>query len=272
MPDVLNLVVGQSPADLPDPQARLDWLEQSLRQMRDRHADLLVLPELFLTGYNVGKGVVTRAEPKDGPAARRIAKLAKDNDIAIHYGYSETCDGHLYNSAACTGADGRPLGGHRKLVLPPGFEGKHFVAGEACSLFRIGQFTIATLICYDAEFPENFRHVVNAGADLVVVPTALAQQWGVVSEKLIPTRAFENGVFVCYANHCGQENGLEYYGGSCIVSPVGEDIARAGGAEEFLHAKLDLRQVSAARKRLPYHVDRLRLPLPGATPTRRTCV
>jgi len=58
---------------------------------------------------------------------------------------------------------------------------------------------IATLICYDAEFPENFRQMTTNGADLVVVPTALGAQWGIVSEKVMPTRAFENSAYVIYA-------------------------------------------------------------------------
>jgi predicted amidohydrolase len=91
-----------------------------------------------------------------------------------------------------------------------------------------------------------------AGAQLVIVPTALASQWGVVSEKLIPTRAFENGVWVAYANHAGQENGLSYYGGSCIVTPEGIDAARADSTECVIQAKLDLDSVLAAQERLPY--------------------
>ena len=127
-------------------------------------------------------------------------------------------------------------------------------------MFRLGAFRIATLICYDAEFPENFRAAACAGADLVLVPTALSAEWGVVAEKLIPTRAFENGVFVCYANHCGEENGLHYHGGSCIVSPNGQDLTRAGADETCLHARLELSEVRAAQARLPYLRDRLKLP------------
>ena len=67
-----------------------------------------------------------------------------------------------------------------------------------------------------------------------------------------------------YADHCGQENGLNYYGGSCIVSPDGKDLARAVHSEDCLIAKLELAAVSTARHRLPYHIDRLRLPDTGS--------
>lgn len=260
MENSLKVAVGQSPAERIGPRAHIDWLEQSLNQIRDRKVDLLILPELFLCGYNIGDNVNNWAEEENGPFAQRISELARQFNIAIHYGYAEKQGSQLYNSASCMGKDGRLLGRHRKLLLPPGFEGDHFSPGNGCSLFKLGGFNISTLICYDAEFPENFRQVVAAGADLVLVPTALTAQWGVVSEKVIPSRAFENGVFVCYANHCGHENGMAYYGGSCIISPDGEDLARADASEAFLFATLDPGRVAAARNRLPYHIDRHKLP------------
>ena len=122
-------------------------------------------------------------------------------------------------------------------------------------------------ICRQCPLNENAKVTiktvyVRAGADLVLVPTALSAEWGVVAEKLIPTRGFENGVFVCYANHCGEENGLRYHGGSCIVGPTGQDLARAGTDETCIYAQLDLSQVRGAQERLPYLADRLKLP-PG---------
>ena len=76
----------------------------------------------------------------------------------------------------------------------------------------------------------------------------------------MPARAFENGVYVCYANHCGHENGLDYLGSSCIVGPDGRDLARAGPGAELIFARLERERVAAARARLPYLQDRLKLP------------
>lgn len=266
MGETLNVVVAQSPAGLIGPQARLNWLKTALNCLGDWRVDLLILPELFLTGYNVGEKIAEWSEERDGPFSRQIASLAKSAHLAIHFGYAEREGDQLYNSAACYDTEGVMIDHHRKLLLPPGFEGDHFKGGHSYSQFQIGGFKIATLICYDAEFPENFREVATAGAHLVVVPTALGSQWGVVSEKVIPTRAFENGVFVCYANHCDQENGMSYYGGSCIVGPDGKDMARANREEKFLYAQLDLDDVKAAQARLPYHKDLRKLPCQSRFP------
>lgn len=261
MTESLTLAVAQGPVDKEGPEARLDWLAQQLAGLAGRHVDILLLPELFLSGYNVGDKLLDWAEPVDGPMARRIAAMARRHAIAIHYGYPERASTGRYNSAQIFSKQGKPLGHHRKLVLPPGFESRFFLPGNECTLFELNGFRIATLICYDAEFPEAFRHVAAAGADLVLVPTALGAQWGPVARQVMPTRAFENGVFVAYANHAGSEGDMTYRGESCIIAPDCQELARAGRGEEILIARADLSRVAAARKRLPYLRDRNRLHL-----------
>ena len=94
--------------------------------------------------------------------------------------------------------------------------------------------------------------MAQSGAQAVIVPTALGVNWGVVAEKLIPTRAFENGVWLVYANHSGIENGLKYYGGSCIVAPDGKDASRAKSKECLISSTIDTESVQDAQARLPY--------------------
>ena len=106
-----------------------------------------------------------------------------------------------------------------------------------------------------AEFPEAVRNVTQLGAEVVVVPTAVGIQWDQVPNQVIPTRAFENGVFMLYANYSGKEKKSEYCGRSCIVDPTGRDIARAGHNEEILVATLDCSAVQSARSRLPFLTD-----------------
>ncbi|SIQ73511.1 Predicted amidohydrolase [Paracoccus thiocyanatus] len=258
-----KLAVAQTPGDLATTRDRIEWLAMTLSQLQGRDVDLLLLPELYLTGYNIGADVVDRAEASDGPGAARIADLARRFGIAVHYGYAERADGVIYGAAQCFGPDGTCLGRHRKLILPPGFESEYFAPGEGCSLFSWRGLRIATLICYDAEFPETARHVAALGAQLILVPTALGAQWGWVGRTMIPTRGYENGVFLAYANHAGQENGMAFLGESFIAAPDGQELARAGVAPEVLIADIDPTRVTQAQKRLPYLKDRLALPLSG---------
>lgn len=259
---MFRLAVFQSPSALNGPQERLTWLEASLRKISGRGVDLVLLPELFMTGYNMGSNLEAWAEASDGPFAKAVGDLAARYGTAIHYGYPERAGETIYNAAQCIGPDRCRLGGHRKLILPPGFEADHFSPGAGCALFTYRGLRIATLICFDIEFPEIARHAAVQGADLLLVPTALGSQWGWVGRTMVPTRGFENGIFLAYANHSGSENGMSYLGESFVSTPDGRELARAGAGEELLTVDIDAALVPAAQARLPYLSDRLKIALP----------
>ncbi len=225
--------------------------------------DLVVCPELFMSGYNIGDNLDRFAEPIDGPFAAKVAELARSHGVAIVYGYPERADGEIFNAAACFGPNGTLLANHRKLLLPPGFEARYFSKGQGVTVFNLGGLRCAILICYDTEYPESVRAAAEAGAQAILVPTALVDNWPVVAYQVMPARAFENGVWLLYANHCGVENGASYLGASCIIAPDGHDAVRAGSEEVLIRTEIDTIRVTAAQKRLPYldEVGELRLRL-----------
>jgi predicted amidohydrolase len=233
-------------------EQRLWQLARALEQAKAR---VLVCPELFMSGYAIGDDVMQRAEPADGTFAKAVAGLAKRSGTAVVYGYPELAGGKTFNSAQCIDADGVGIANHRKLVLPPGFERNHFAFGQELTLFEIGGINFGLCICYDAEFPETVRALALAGAQVVLVPTALGADWDVVADRVIPTRAFENGVYLAYANHAGSEGNMDYLGRSCIVDPMGRDAARAEAEELVITADVDVSSVTAAQERLPYLTD-----------------
>lgn len=252
----MHLAVAQSPAELSSPAARLNWLRSTLTDIAKTEADLVLLPELFACGYNIGDDILRRAEPADGPTYVAITKLAQEFGMAIHYGYAERDGERLYNSATCVSPDGKRLCHQRKLAIPPGWERDYFSRGQGSELFDFCGVKIATLICYDAEFAETVRHVATMGAELVLVPTALGANWSWVAHSMIPTRAYENGVYLAYANSAGTENNMEFLGASVIAAPEGAEVARAGSRPEILYTDIDKTRVTAAQARLPYLTDR----------------
>jgi predicted amidohydrolase len=245
----MRVAVFQSEAHETAPTERIKKLENALKQQQ---TDLLVCPELYTSGYNMGELLKSRAEPQKGDTAKHITKLAKRYNTAILYGYPELANDKIYNSAHCINKNGKPLANHRKLLLPPGFESDYFDSGDSMSYFSINGIKFCILICYDAEFPESVRAAAQAGAHAIIVPTALSDNWGVVADKIMPTRAFENGVWMIYANHSGIEDKLCYYGGSCIVKPDGIDAARAESEETVIYAEIEIESVKSAQERLPY--------------------
>lgn len=256
----LRIAALQAPA-LDGLEARLDWLAARLPDVAAAGADLVALPELFAHGYNVEDRLRGLAEPQDGPTRDRMAALARAHGVAILYGYAERAGETVFNAAACIDAKGAVIGHHRKLAIPPGFEENVFAPGQGIRLFEINGVRFAILICYDAEFAETARHAAGHGAQVIVVPTALGDAWGWVAGKMIPTRGFENGVYLAYINHAGTENGLRYLGHSLIAAPDGVELARAGAGAEMLVADIDTARVAAAQARLPYLSDRVSLRL-----------
>jgi predicted amidohydrolase len=231
------------------PHERLAQLEHAIL---GQQLDLVVCPELFLSGYAVGDDVRQFAETQDGAFSNRVASLARHQKTAIVYGYPEQQNELLFNSAICIDNKGHVVSNHRKMLLPPGFESEYFTSGDQLSTFNLGPVKCAMLVCYDVEFPESVRAAAEAGAQIIIVPTALSEQWGVVAHKLVPTRAFENGVWVLYANHAGVENNARYLGNSCIVAPDGTDVIRAGTKQQLIIAEISLEAVTQAQTRLPY--------------------
>ncbi|MGK7755415.1 MULTISPECIES: nitrilase-related carbon-nitrogen hydrolase [unclassified Roseovarius] len=236
--------------------ARLRALELRLAE---REVDLMVCPELFASGY-MGADHAALAEPATGPFFQDVAEMAKRHETAVCYGYPEAADGVIYNAARLVGADGAALANHRKRLPSPGsFEEESFANGDTLTLVDHGGMRVAIIICYEVELPESLRAAALHGAELALVPTALVDEWGLVAEKLVPTRAFENGLWLAYANHAGEEGGARYLGGSRIVAPDGVEEAVAGAEETVIAAEADAERVAAARDRLPFLRDAVRL-------------
>lgn len=246
-----------------DPAANLDRLASAARTAAARGARLLVAPEMHLTGYAVGPEAVERlAEPADGPSAERAAAIARATGVALAYGYPERAEGGVYNAALLIDRDGRRLG-HRKAHLFGDLDRGMFAPGpgpkpgsETSPLLDLDGLRLGLLICYDVEFSEAARALALAGADLLVVPTALMEPHEAVARLVVPARAFENGLFVAYANRCGREGDLAYIGQSCVIGPDGADITRAGRDPALVLADLDPAALRAARAANPYLEDR----------------
>lgn len=253
MSSALRAAIYQYECRDESPAERLQRLDRMLGASQGR-LDLVICPELFLSGYNVAGKIRQLAETQGGPFAQAAAALAKKHGTAVIYGYPEEAGAAIYNAATCIDRDGRTIAHHRKLRLPNAYEKSHFATGDAYTLFELNGWIIAILVCYDVEFPEAVRACAARGAQLVVAPTALKKEWAFVARSMIPTRAFENRFFVAYANYCGREGTFEYLGESCFAGPNGRVIA-GGSMEALVTAELSLADIATARQALTYLED-----------------
>lgn len=221
----------------------------------EQGADLIIFPELILSGYNIGQTVQELAQPADGPACQRVSRFARDANIAILYGYPERFDTEVYNSALLIDRNGNTRANYRKTHLFGSYEKSSFKPGDSLLIAELEGLKIGILICYDVEFPEAVRALVNAGADFIAVPTALMVDYCRVAEHIVPTRAYESEIFVAYVNRCGSEGDTIYCGRSCLVGPDGRDILRAGISEELLIADIDKNAIAEERETNPVLSD-----------------
>lgn len=222
--------------------AALVLLDATAAQAHAQGAELLVCPEMSLTGYQIGAaGVAAFAEPADGPLAEAVAAIAQRHGIAIVYGYPErhAQSKKPYNAAQFVDADGQRLSNYRKTHLFGDIDRAQFSSGaQAPAVFEWNGWRLGLLICYDIEFPEPARSLALQGADAILVPTANMIAFDEVQRVLLPARALENRVFVAYANACGQEGDTTYGGLSTVCGAMGAVLAQGGRDEELLLASL----------------------------------
>ncbi|MFG2967468.1 MULTISPECIES: carbon-nitrogen hydrolase family protein [unclassified Streptomyces] len=235
----------------------LKVLDEAAGRAAAAGAALLVAPEMFLTGYAIGDDIAHLAEPADGDSADAVAELAHRHGLAVVYGYPERDGEAVHNSAQLISADGTRLANYRKSHLFGGFERDHYTPGDQPVVqAELGGLTVGIMICYDVEFPELVRAHALAGTDLLLVPTANMHPFQLVAESLVPVRAWENQMYVAYANRVGHEGEFEFFGLSTLAGPDGVARVRAGRGEELVVADVDPALLAASREANPYLKDR----------------
>ncbi len=253
----MRVALYQCPPLPLDVAANLQRLQQLATEAKG--ADLLVVPEMFLTGYNIGVDAVNvLAQGRDGEAAQQVAQIAKTSGVAILYGYPERAeDGQIYNAVQLIDAQGERLCNYRKTHLFGDLDHSMFSAGEDdFPLVELNGWTLGFLICYDLESPENARRMALAGAELILVPTANMIPFDFIADVTVRARAYENQCYVAYANYCGSEEQIHYCGQSSIAAPDGSRIAQAGLDEALIVGTLDRQLMLDSRAANRYFLDR----------------
>ncbi|MBA4214750.1 MAG: carbon-nitrogen hydrolase [Polaromonas sp.] len=248
-PDTLILALWQCPYAANTAEA-LTRLDTTAAEARAQGAELLVCPEMSVTGYQIGAAAVaTLAEPAHGPLAQAVAAIAQRHGIAIVHGYPElNPQGRPFNAVQFVDADGECLANYRKTHLFGDIDRAQFSPGpQAPAVFDWHGWRLGLLVCYDIEFPEPARGLALQGVDAVLVPTANMVDFDEVQRVLLPARALENRVFLAYANACGHEGSTTYGGLSTVCAPMGEVLAEGGRDEGLLLVRLEGSKLSSVR-------------------------
>jgi len=242
--------------------ANLETLQTKYAMLSKERCDLVVLPELFHAGFSMQPEIFS--ESIEGEVSQALVDLAKQNSINIVAGVAQrkvrsNCDGkqvNFFNTALAFNSKGEQIGFYAKQKLfSYANEDKRYTVGYKPEIIHISGEPFALFICYDLRFPELFREVANKVKGFIVLanwPTTRQTHW----EALLKARAIENQCFVIGVNRIGQDgNGLQYSGGSNVISPQGELLLYADKHTELSVVEIDLKEVDEVRKQYPFLKD-----------------
>jgi predicted amidohydrolase len=245
MSNNIRVALAQFPCAIGNKQHNLKKMSKYAAKAHNREADLLIFPEMSSTGYTLRDLNYELAEEIPGKTTEKIEKLAKEHNVNIVFGMpekSEKGETILYNTAIFVSPEGY-IGKYRKLYLPTHsvFEEKrYFRSGYHTPVFQTKIGTIGIMICYDIFFPEVSRALRLQGAKLIICISASPATRRSFFETLTMARSIENTCYLAYVNLVGIENGLQFWGGSRLISPSGHLICRLKHDEEdFSYGDID---------------------------------
>lgn len=236
--------------------------------------DLVVLPELWAPGGFCYREWAARAEPLDGPTISDLRSAASDAGVALHAGsiIEAAPDGGdrgpqgrgRWNTSVLFGPDGARLATYRKVHRFGFGEGEPQLLEAGTETLAVdvplpvsgGTARVGLATCYDLRFPEMFRLLTDAGAQVLLLvaawPAARVGHWTLLGQA----RAVENQAYLVACNTGGRHGGHTMGGASQVVGPVGEVLATAGPGQEVLSVDLDLTALDEWRARFPVLADR----------------
>ncbi|MEM1441348.1 MAG: nitrilase-related carbon-nitrogen hydrolase [Verrucomicrobiota bacterium] len=215
------------------------------------NADLIVLPEMFSSGFSMNVEAIAEGDPSLGEAFLR--SLASEKNSAVLGGLVRGGGGKKgFNEAISFGPSGNELSRYQKnRTFRYTGESDFYENGTEIPVWEWQGWKVAALICYDLRFPELFRRATSSGAELFVViaswPSVRVEHW----LALLRARAIENLAYIVGVNRCGSDPNLDYPGRSVVIDPLGEIIADAGEEEGLLEAEIDLEKVRSWRDEFP---------------------
>jgi len=257
----VKVALGQITSRIGDVEHNVKKAVEFIGQAANKGADIICLPELFATGYNLNileDKVISLSREHVQFISDKMSKGAKDNNIYVIacFGEVKETDNKVYNAAVLYDRSGDKLGSFHK-THGFGLEKKYFAEGWQYPVFNTTIGKVGILICYDAGFPEAARTLCLKGAEIIFIPAA----WKVQDENSwllnVPSRALENQLYTIGVNRSGHEGDLDLFGKSMVCNPYGEVIMQMDyDADEVAVCEIDLDEVEKCRCGGGYLEDR----------------
>ena len=249
----MKLRIVQHPSNLSEVEKNLNTAADHVSKGIDEGCDLVIFPELFLTGYDLKERVFDLALNKDDLAP--LLEITKGSGTSTVVGFPERGElqGQVFNSAAVISDN---IEAYRKIYLP-NFgvfeEFRYFTPGSQPYLKRFPWGTLGVEVCYDAFFPEISKYMALNGADLLVVISSAPEASKPYFDRVLPARALETTTFLTYVNAVGRtEKGLNFFGASRVIDPLGNTTLELNTIEDDIGTmEIDLDMLRESRAMRP---------------------
>jgi omega-amidase len=252
----LKISLAQMQIALGDVRKNVNTAEEMIIDAAQRGSHLVVLPELWSTGYALDQAREL-SNPLNVGVFAQMATLATQNKISVIGSALEKRGLEVTNSASFFAPNGRLMGVYRKIHLFRLMEEDRWLQpGEAPLIMDLPWGTTGVAICYDLRFPELFRRYALQGAKLIIMPA----EWPIDRidhwRTLLIARAIENQCYMVATNSVGQTGSTTFGGHSMIVDPWGKIVMEIGETPMLATAEIDLDYVEVIRNRIPVFEDR----------------
>ena len=247
----LDITIVQADLFWHDAEKNRDQFTRTIESIED-HTDLIVLPEMFTTGFSMDAPAL--AEPMDGVTVAWMRDMARSTNSAICGSVIIAEDADYRNRFICAQPDGSMTTYDKRHLFRLANEQDHYTQGDSVQTFELNGFRICPMICYDLRFPVWSRNRDNYDLLLYVAnwPSPRHNAWA----TLLRARAIENLSYLAGVNRVGKDgNDLPYIGGSAIIDYLGNDLADLGDRQDTATATLDLEALQKFRDRFAFHKD-----------------
>lgn len=247
----LTISLAQMQVVLGDVSRNTNQMQKMVAEAARRKSNLLVFPELFITGYTLEEARERSDELSKGMFAE-ISTLATKGNVAITGSILEKRGLEVANSMPFFAPNGRMLGVYRKMHLFGLFDEDQYLApGQSPLVLDLPWGTTGLAICYDLRFPEIFRrYAIKENAKMVIIsaewPLARLAHW----RALLIARAIENQCFIVACNAAGEAGDTVMAGHSMIIDPWGQIVVEAGETPQIITADIELDEVTVARGKI----------------------
>lgn len=254
MNERIRVALGQLAIADGEKEANLQKIEQAIQEAHKQQADLLILPELVLTGFV--PELKRLAEARDGVSLQKVQQMLSRYPMRLVFSFPEIADDVIYITTVLLDRDGQPVAFYRKNHLFTQ-EAEQITPGSELVRVPLAGWQLGLLTCYDIEFPEPARKLALEGIDLLLVNSANMEPFEEIHHLFIRARAVENHCFVAYCNRLGANDQYTYHGRSALISPSGEVIMDIEEDVETVQtAEISIRDVAESKRMYNYLRDR----------------